>query len=98
MCAFLLREELRERNWSLNLQYGFSYTFLSFKGWSLVSELLISCKSGIYLVDLFLAREYFLFRFDRQCHKTSSPCSLSHFPYCDQQGVFYHGLFVDSAS
>ena len=55
-----------------------SFMDFSPKDNSFVSDLTF-CKSGIYLVDLFLNRECFEFWFDRQCCKTSSPFSLSHF-------------------
>lgn len=77
--------------------YTSSLDHFSLKDQSLVSELLTFYKSQISSVDLFLAREYYEFRFDRQCYKNLQPFLLSHSSYGDQQGVFYHGLFLDSA-
>lgn len=97
VCLFT-REELRDRNWSQNFVLQILLYIISLLRISVLflKALFPINEEFIYSVNLFPAREYFEFTFDRQCHKTSSPFSHSHFPYSDQQGVFYHGLFVDS--
>lgn len=53
-------------------------TFFSLKGYCLFSELLNSYKSGIYLVDLFVAKSSDLIG------SAIKGLVLSHFPYDDR--------------
>lgn len=57
MCLFL-REMLRERN-GLQIYTTGSLTHFSLRDYSLVSELLTSYKSGIYLISLLVAQRLF---------------------------------------
>lgn len=80
MCLFT-REELRDRNSSWNFILQILLHIISLLR---ISVLFLKALFPInevftYSVNLFPARKYFEFTFDRQCHKTSSPFHILTF-------------------